>query len=221
MTREFAKKNEIGERLQMRNPQSPLPYSTKFFNTDLEGIFLLDRSRVGVFRNVGDRMELDTAKVRAWVQQKAVGVVEDRGRLGKIYALTNAGEAPARCKALVRAVAVLRGGAKQAAFATDVAPKALVLAGLTCGNPILNRLFRETDKGTELHVERLREIEKDYRFRLTTSIFIGIRTGYLANEAEVRELGKDKRTDGQEIASAPFTICTPIEAAAQMADRIE
>ena len=75
MTRAFAAKHKIEERFQMPNPQSPLPYSTRFFNTDLEGIFLLDRSRVGVFRNVGDRMELDPAKVK-----EAVRVVEDRQR---------------------------------------------------------------------------------------------------------------------------------------------
>lgn len=220
-TREFVEKNKIGERLQMPKPQSKLPYSTKFFNTDLEGIFLLDRSRVGVFRNVGDRMELDPAKVKAWEEKKVVQVVEDRGRQGKIYALTDPDTAPERCKALVRAVAVLRGGAKQASFATDVAPKVLVLAGLTCGNPILNRLFHETDKGTELHVERLREIEKDYRSRLMTPIFIGIRTGYLANEDDVRDLGKEEGADGKKIASSTFVICTPIEAATQMADKIE
>src|SRR5207253_597663 len=133
--REFAKESKITEdaRHEMENPQSPLPYSTKFFNTDLEGIFLLDRSRVGVFRNVGDRMELDPAKLKTWEQKEAVSVVENRGRQGKIYGLTDGTTAPERCKALVKAVSVLRGGAKQAAFATDVAPKVLVLAGLTCG----------------------------------------------------------------------------------------
>ena len=221
LTRAFAQKFKIEDRLQMSNPQSPLPYSTRFFNTDLEGIFLLDRSRVGVFRNIGDRMELDLAKVKAWEQENAIQMIKDVGSQGKIYALPKSAAAAERCKALVKAIAVLRGGAKQAAFAVDVAPKVLVLAGLTCGNPILNRLFRETDKGTELNVERLREIAKDYRSRLTTSIFIGIRTGYLANEADVRKLGKDENAEGKEIGSTTFVICTPIEAADLMADKIE
>ena len=221
LTRAFAQKFKIEDRLQMSNPQSPLPYSTRFFNTDLEGIFLLDRSRLGVFRNIGDRMELDLAKVKAWEQENAIQMIKDVGSQGKIYALPKSAAAAERCKALVKAIAVLRGGAKQAAFAVDVAPKVLVLAGLTCGNPILNRLFRETDKGTELNVERLREIAKDYRFRLTTSIFIGIRTGYLANEADVRKLGKDENAEGKEIGSTTFVICTPIEAADLMADKIE
>ena len=38
---------------------TPLPYTTEFYTTHLQGIFCLDHYRVGLFRNEGDRIELD------------------------------------------------------------------------------------------------------------------------------------------------------------------
>ena len=46
-----------------------------------------------------------------------------------------------RASELLKALVRLRGGAKQAAFGTDVAPKVMILAGTSCGNPIFNSLF--------------------------------------------------------------------------------
>ena len=63
---------------------------------------------------------------------------------GKVYELVNASQTrKERASALINSLAVLRGGAKQAAFETDVSPKVLILAGLTCGNPIFNTLFQD------------------------------------------------------------------------------
>src|SRR5262245_66514558 len=76
---------------------------------------------------------------------------------------------------ILRALAVLRGGAKQAAFATDVAPKVLVLAGLSCGNPVFSPLLKEDDHRPILDIARLEEIVRDYTARLCTPVFGGIR----------------------------------------------
>ena len=94
-----------------------------------------------------------------------------------------------RTQALLRALAVLRGGAKQAAFGTDVAPKCLLLAGLTCGNPILNHVFDDRlEQGLFLRVEVLKEILRDYADRIVTTVYIGTRSGFLANEDEVKKM---------------------------------
>ena len=89
-----------------------------------------------------------------------------------------------RATEILKALAVLRGGAKQAAFATDVAPKAIVLAGLSCGNLIFNDLFEDTREGPTVKLAALQEIIADYADRLMTPVFIGIRTEYLHADSE-------------------------------------
>jgi CRISPR-associated autoregulator DevR family len=223
IVRAFVKEHQMSDRSPMPNPQSPLPYSTRFFNSHLEGIFCLDYARVGVFWNLGDRKELDPHRVDAWMKEGKIELAEDRGPLGKIYRLRDRSVAAERSRRLIQALAVLRGGAKQAAFATDVAPKALILAGLSCGNPIFNRLFTDSEDGPRLNTKRLKEIVADYANRIATPVFVGIREGYLSNPDEVRQLSPselDVSTSGlrAELARASFVVCTPLQAAAWMAE---
>jgi CRISPR-associated protein Cst2 len=123
-----------------------------------------------------------------------------------------------RATALLTSLAVLRGGAKQAAFGTDVAPKAIIMAGLTCGNPVFNNIFEDDSlkptsigKSVVLKIDTLKEVITDYADRITTPVIIGIRTGFLKNEEDVRrELTEEKG----------FIITTPIDAARQMASML-
>lgn len=223
IVRTFVKEHQISERSPMPNPQSTLPYSTRFFNSHLEGIFCLDYARVGVFWNLGDRKELDPHRVDAWMKEGRVEVAEERGPFGKIYRLADRSVAAERSRRLIEALAVLRGGAKQAAFATDVAPKALILGGLSCGNPIFNRLFTDREDGPRLNTERLKEVVADYADRLATPVFVGMREGYLENQEEVRRLSPgdidvSTRERRRELARASFVVCTPLQAAAWMAE---
>jgi CRISPR-associated protein Cst2 len=143
---------------------TPLPYSTRFCNTQLQGVFGLHYAHLGVFRNEGDRIELDRALVDKYLKE---------GKLRRIDAERNVYEMvenPRKVRAteILKALAVLRGGAKQAAFATDVAPKAIVLAGLSCGNLIFNDLFEDTREGPTVKLAALQEIIADYADRLMT-----------------------------------------------------
>ncbi len=166
---------------------TPLPYNTEFYNTHLEGVFCLDYKRLGRFWNLGDRIELDEEKVERFLEENPpkIRVVEDKDTLGKIYEMIDAGtKRKERAAALFKALAVLRGGAKQAQFGTDVAPKVLILAGLTCGNPIFNHLFSDGANGPELKVGALKEVVADYADRIVTPVLIGVRSGYLSAESE-------------------------------------
>jgi CRISPR-associated protein Cst2 len=199
---------------------TPLPYTTEFYNTHLQGVFCLNYLRLGVFWNIGDRIELDEAKIEDFLAKRKIRVTEDRGKSGKIYEMTDAKiKRKERASALLKALARLRGGAKQAAFGTDVSPKVLILAGTTCGNPIFNSLFIEEGNGPILSIDALKEVARDYSDRIATAIYVGIRKGYLKNEAEVLELAKSGGTDisvKPEKNAVPFTITTPIDAAEQM-----
>lgn len=143
-------------------------------------------------------------------------------RQGITYKLTNLKQIrKERATALLTSLVHLRGGAKQAAFGTDVAPKALIIAGLSCGNPIFNNLFEDYSLEPDsignsvlLKIDVLKEVIKDYSDRITTPVFIGIRTGFLQNEKDVKLL------DNTEVNGIGIHITTPIEAAKQMAKQL-
>ena len=115
---------------------------------------------------------------------------------------------------------VLRGGAKQAAFGTDVSPKVIIKAGMTCGNPIFNTLFEDNSinpkvgKNVVLNIEAMNEVITDYKDRICTPVIIGIRTSYLQNEPEIRQLDNTV-VNGSGIK---IVVTTPVDAAKQMTD---
>jgi CRISPR-associated protein Cst2 len=142
-------------------------------------------------------------------------------KFGSKYELANAGQIrKERATALLKSLALLRGGAKQAAFGTDVSPKVLIMAGMICGNPIFNTLFEDNSnnpnvgKNVVLNIETLKEIITDYKDRICTPVIIGIRTGYMQNETKIRELDETE-VNGSGIK---IVVTTPVDAAKQMTE---
>ncbi|MEN3336163.1 MAG: CRISPR-associated protein Cst2 [Blastocatellia bacterium] len=158
---------------------SPLPYKTKFYNTQLQGVFGLSYARLGVFRNEGDRIELDASLVAKYSAENAIKRNDGR----EIYEVAD-NKRRDRATMILRALAVLRGGAKQAQFGTDVSPKAIIVAGLNCGNLIFNDLFKEQDGQPAIKLDALKQTLDDYRPRIVTPVFIGVRDGYLHPDSE-------------------------------------
>ena len=192
---------------------TPLPYTTEFYTTHLQGIFCLAHSRVGLFINEGDRIELDQPLAKKYLGE---GRIKQNGNS---FELTDA--APTRKKRsseLLKALAVLRGGAKQAAFGTDIAPKCFVAAGLSCGNPIFNHLFEDDlEKGLSFKTDVFREVIADYADRIVSPVAIGLRTSYLANETEVKTLAGTHKTSR---GAVEVTVTTPRSAAELVASHL-
>lgn len=189
---------------------TPLPYSTEFYTTHLQAIFCLAHHRVGYFENAGDRIELEETKARKYLAEGKL-----RG-VGKAFELADAQNIrKQRSGELLKALSVLRGGAKQAAFGTDVAPKVLILAGLSCGNPIFNHLFDEQGTtGLIFRKDLFLEILNDYADRIVTPVCIGIRSDYLANQPEITALnGAHELRRG----NVEIRVSTPREAAEHLA----
>lgn len=187
---------------------TPQPYTTQFYTTNLQGIFCLDYARLGVFNNCGDRVELDELKIPDLIKENKIKEreVADEKKGWKIYEIANLDEVKKqRAGELLKALSVLRGGAKQAAFGTDVAPKALILAPLSCGNPIFNSLFDE-DKELIFKTETFKELLKDYKDRITGKVYLGIRKGYISNEDEIYNLVNDEEIKEMVIVSTPIEV---------------
>ncbi len=184
---------------------TPLPYSTKFYSTHLEGFFNLEYYRLGVFDNLGSKQELGSELIIAHADkliQTTLG-----GKFTR-FELKNAEESRKRNAAgLLKGLAFLRGGAKQAAFGADVAPKVLIIAGMESANPIFNNLFIGKGEKPALNIELLTQLAKDYQQKLATPIYIGIRSGYLQNETEIQSMGD------------AFVIGSPIEVVNQFTEK--
>lgn len=166
---------------------TPLPYSTRFYSTHLEGFFNLEYYRLGTFDNLGSHQELSKEVVNTHIDKFDVSEIYD-GRF-KRYTLKNVTDIRKKHSAgLLKGLAYLRGGAKQSAFGSDVSPKVLIIAGIESANPIFNNLFIGTGERPIINIELLQEIANDYKSKLATPIYIGIRKGYIQNESEVYNL---------------------------------
>ncbi len=167
---------------------TPLPYSTKFYSTHLDGFFNLEYYRLSVYDNIGSHQELSSELVTK--HKDSLNELELGGKF-KRYEFKNAGRTrKANAAGLLKGLAFLRGGAKQAAFGSDVSPKVLILAGLESANPIFNNLFVGTGEKPALNIELLKQLANDYKDKLVTPIYVGIRKGYLQNENEVFSIGE-------------------------------
>lgn len=207
----FVYPKSVAPELLERNPEArstPLPYDTKFYNTQLQGLFGLNYSRLGVFRNEGDRVELDLPLVAKYLRENKVEKADERR---EIYRLIN-NPRKERATKILKSLSVLRGGAKQAQFGTPVHPQAIVIAGLSCGNLIFNDLFKDDKEGPIFKLETFEEIARDFTDRIVTNIYVGIRTGYLHPESERRIREKFSSQENANSQQSNVVICTPIEA---------
>jgi CRISPR-associated protein Cst2 len=168
---------------------TPLPYSTRFYSTHLEGFFNLEYYRLGVYDNMGSHQELSKELVENHIDKFDISDLSNPKF--KRYTLKSAETIrKAHASGLLKGLAYLRGGAKQAAFGADVSPKVIILAGMSSANPIFNNLFMGTGEKPALNIETIKQLANDYKDKLTTPIYIGIRSGYLQNEDDIKILGE-------------------------------
>ncbi len=230
---------------------TPLPFRTRFYNTHLQGIFGLALHRIGLFRNAGDREELEKKLVEKYLHGKTIEEVNQPDKRAKIYRIKDDNIQLTRAEKILKSLAVLRGGAKQAQFGTDVSPKVIIIAGLSSGNLIFNDLFEDTKEfvtngrekdgeiiesqvagGVRLKLDTLKQTIWDYRDRIVTPVFIGLRTGYLSKSSET-ELKKwvknpDFKVDdfncyeeGNENNAPSIILCSPIDAINKLIEKIK
>lgn len=177
---------------------TPLPYSTRFYSTHLEGFFNLECYRLGSFVNTPSRVELSKDLIEKY---KEILEEENSQKNVQVYTLQDVEQLrKKRAAGLLKGLVHLRGGAKMAAFGADVSPKVIVFAGMSSANPCFNNLYIGSGERPRLNVDLLKELAADYKDKLQTPVYIGIRKGYLENEEEVKALAGDD-----------FMVDTPIK----------
>lgn len=167
---------------------TPLPYSTRFYSTHLEGFFNLEYYRLGMYVNTPSRQELSKELIEKYTSNLSVDTIQKnitRYTLKDVEQIRKS-----RAAGLLKGLVYLRGGAKMAAFGADVSPKVIVFAGLSSANPCFNNLFVGKGEKPELNIALIEEIAQDYADKLATPIHIGLRSGYLGNEEQVKALAE-------------------------------
>ena len=81
--------------------------------------------------NLGSKQELSSELIK---KHKNNLTVSDLGGKFKRYEWNQSNQSRKECRWVVKRISFLRGGAKQAAFGSDVSPKVLVLAGMESAN---------------------------------------------------------------------------------------
>ncbi len=188
---------------------TPNPYDTEFYSATLECVMGLDYKRLGVFNNMGDKKELEEIKIPELLKAGRIRLVNNGSsdKLGEIYELTNVEESrKERSAAVLNALVHLRGGAKKAAYGCDIAPKALILSGMTCANMIYNDVFEDDGKGPTINLNRLEEVLNDWSDRISTTLYIGMRLGYIQNEEEVKTWAKNKAVGINIVVGTPISV---------------
>ncbi len=196
---DLIKLNEDEGFVHLKNDH-PLPYNTEFYSGELSAVFGLEVYRLGVFENIAAN---ETAKIIAkssfeldpfvYDENKDVLVkqdhpVYDKGEL--IYFKNLKSHQDNLTSELLKSLVRLRGGAKLSQFGTDVSPKVIIFCGLKTGNLLFDDILYAISGKPAINLQALKEIITDYADSITTDIYLGIRTGYLANEDEIKEISK-------------------------------
>ena len=193
----------------------PLLYEAEHYTTYLQGVFTVSLADVGRFE-VGEMFDLSDETLK--VYQNELEQVNER-----TYRLP----CDRRMKLVqdvLKALALLRGGAHLARNLSDVAPVVVLLGFLNGGNASFQRLF-EPDENSErvrLNLERLRSVVTDYQDRLLApqggkALYFGYRPTVLANEDEVL-----RAFAGEELFKSHIEIAgTPQQALEKAAEQVK
>lgn len=169
--------NDFG--VMARQEGDPVPFEHQFYRTMLHGLFSLDLNSAGKFyyRRRSGFQNLDEVR-RQIAEEQGLQHLEDE----RAYQLSGSDRAT-RAAALLRGLARLYGGARQAKNYTDVSPAVCIAAVTRGGNHPFNYLFREASNGEVIFeqgvfIEAIRSI----RSQLLSPVFIGWKPGFLLEQ---------------------------------------
>jgi len=161
-----------------RQDGDPVPYEKQFYSVVLKGVFSLDLTALGRFKQ-SNRTGFQNISDDGLVIAKELGAeVQDKAAVLPLEA---------RRKRAVDTVSVLpylAGGANQTLNLTDVTPKFIILTVLRGGNHLFMNVVKSERCNAVIHIDALKQVLSVYKDRLLTDVFIGRRTGFLDEQAD-------------------------------------
>lgn len=178
----------------------PVPYEHEFYSTVLKGIFSIDVTDVGFFKNKATAGSQNLPEDFEIPEEFADKCEErDDG-----FAMKNSIRIK-RIHDVIEVLPYLEGGAMQARHLTRVAPSLLVLGAFDTGSHLFSHLAAEENGRATLNISALEQILSDYEDIRLTKIYIGRQEGFMDdlsdNLKELHEKFSDTVTIGS-VASA-------------------
>ena len=211
----------------------PVPYEQEFYSTVLKGAFSLMLTEVGYFsrgraKDLPAEDDAEQALKGKQKDQKAIQRFKSE-RLASIIAEANSkgatvnpqeiempvDERKRRVRETLLSLSDLTGGAKTANYLTDVSPKFIIAAAISCANHIFMDTINARDGKPTLNVDTLNEIVKDYKDNFLSPIFIGLRKGFV-DEQEYNKVSQITKLEGISVSFG-----TPKGAISRLVNRID
>lgn len=176
-----------------RHDGDPVPHEHQFYRAILKGLFSLNLGAVGTFsyaQRSGYR-NLDDNRIA-----QAVEAGLEHGEREKSYRLP-VDQRARRVAALLRGLALVSGGAKQAIHYTDVTPTIILAAVFKGGNdPLQYVVGAGPDGQPRVHADALREMIRVWGDQILSPLYVGWVRGFhddqrAALEKELADLAAD------------------------------
>jgi CRISPR-associated protein Cst2 len=161
-----------------RQDGDPVPYEGQFYSTVLKGLFSLDLTALGRFEKSNRSGFQNISEAGLQLAELSGAEVADYG------ATLPLDERRKRASDVVSVLPYLAGGANQTLYLTDVTPKFVVFTVLRGGNHLFMNVVRDDRGIARVNMEALKEVLKAYRDHLATGVFIGMRAGFLDEQAD-------------------------------------
>jgi len=161
-----------------RHTGDPVPHEHQFYRTTLQGLFSLDLHAAGTFTYVERTgyLNLDESRKELAQNNKLEHLENEKAyRLPRTLRLE-------RVQTLLKGLAELNGGAKQALHYTDVSPDLLVLAVTKGGNHIFSHIVGNQGEWPSINILALEESLRIFNETLLSKVYIGWVRGFLDSE---------------------------------------
>ncbi|MFE3222892.1 type I-B CRISPR-associated protein Cas7/Cst2/DevR [Nocardia sp. NPDC059228] len=161
---------------------NPVIHEHEMYTADLAGDLLLDLPRVGTFEIGGNAMK--SALPPTVAAELLAGSATEVSLRGTRCVRLPIEERRRRVAVLLRAMASVKGGAKQSAHYGDRTPGLIVLAPIKGGTNPFTRVVRNRDRETYFDVDVLREEIAAWESELDGPVRIGWAPGFLGDSRE-------------------------------------
>lgn len=167
-----------------RQDGDPVPHEHEFYRAHLRGLFSLDITCSGTFF---DTERVGYKNLDAYRREEALNSGCQQVEVRKQKALRLPIEKRRkRVSTLVKALAELNGGAKQALHYTDLVPAVVFLAVVKNGNNPFYRVLRASKTHqTEFDREAFAEILRVYKEDFISEVYVGWAKGFLDEQRQI------------------------------------
>ena len=167
-----------------RHEGDPVPHEHQFYKSVMQGIFSIDLKSTGTFsyKMKTGYLNLDDNRIKEAEERKLEHIEAE-----KVYRLPLE-DRTKRVSTLLKAMAILSGGAKQAIHYTDVTPSVVIAFINRGGNNPLQYIISTDSQGLpKIHTEALEEMLSVWKEEITSKLYIGWVKGFHDSEREKLE----------------------------------